>query len=80
MTTFQQAAGTTLYFCFDRLEAQFASKVVMQDMAKPRVIGLLRLKRLARWLKSNPRATYKFEWQTLPGSLDGDSDADQDSL
>ena len=73
---FMAGAGLSLYFVLDRPESQFATKTVMQDMAKPTELGWARLKRLVRYFKGKRRLTYKFRWQNLPKYLDLDADSD----
>ena len=60
----------------DRADIQNAVKEICKTMASPTVGCRRKLKRLARYLITNPRVVSKFEYQNRAESLDGYSDSD----
>lgn len=64
------AAGICQYLSADRKDIQFSAKEVMRHISKPCLLGLLKLKRLARFLKGHKTLVYVYKFQDKPESVD----------
>ena len=70
-------AATLNYLSLDRSDIQYAAKEVCRTMSQPRQSGWKKIKRLARYLKDNPRMVWKFGGDRLVSKyLDVYSDSD----
>ena len=63
-TTFRKIAARANYLAADRLDLMHAVKELCRQMAKPTMKGWKQLKRLARYLISNPRTIIEYPWQS----------------
>ena len=63
--TCRSLAATALYISADRMDIQFAVKVLLISMSEPPVIDWLRLERVARYLASTPRLQILFNYQPM---------------
>ena len=66
----QAAAGLEQYIALDRPDIAFSVKTALQQMSKPTKLMKLRIIKVARYLKSNPRLVWKFQYQQQPKSID----------
>ena len=66
--TFRQAAGTGLYMSIDRPSLQFAMSVV-SGMSEPKVVHLLNVVRVARYVLQHPGEAWRFGYQADPKTL-----------
>ncbi len=57
---FQRGAGILVYLAQDRKDIQVATSMILKDMARPRVIGLLRLRKVGKYLKTHYRYALAF--------------------
>ena len=72
---FRALAARANYLALDRPDIGFASKECCRHMAKPRKLDYENLRRLARYLRSNPRMTYQYPWRES-GEITAYVDAD----
>ena len=72
----QAAAGLEQYIALDRPDIAYSVKTALQQMSKPTKLMKLRVIKVARYLKSNPRLVWKFQYQQQPKSIDVYVDAD----
>ena len=72
----QAAAGLEQYIALDRPDIAYSVKTALQQMSKPTKLMKLRVTKGARYLKSNPRLVWKFQYQQQPKSIDVYVDAD----
>ena len=72
----QGAAGLEQYIVLDRPDIAYSVKTALQQMSKPTKLMKLRVIKVARYLKSNPRLVWKFQYQQQPKSIDVYVDAD----
>ena len=72
----QAAAGLDQHIAFDRPDIAYSVKTAMQQMSKPTKLMQLRVVRVGRYLKNNPRLVWKFPYQQQPKSIDVFVDAD----
>ena len=72
----QAAAGLEQYIALDRPDIAYSVKTALQQMSKPTKLMKLRVIKVARYLKSNPRLVWKFQYQQQPKSIDVFVDAD----
>ena len=66
---FRHLTGMALYASLDRPTIQFAVSEIARGMSQPKVIDELKLRKLAKYLKKNPREIWLYEYQTCPGEL-----------
>ena len=64
------AAGICQYLSADRKDIQFSAKEVMRHISKPCLLGLLKVKRLARFLKGHKTLVYVYKFQDKPEGVD----------
>ena len=64
------------YLAQDRSDIQFAIKELSRSMANPTTGDMIRLKRLARYLKGSPRLVMNYPWQPKQTTMTTYSDAD----
>ena len=72
----QAAAGLEQYIALDRPDIAYSVKTALQQMSKPTKLMKLRIIKVARYLKSNPRLVWRFQCQQQPKSIDVFVDAD----
>ena len=72
----QAAAGLEQYIALDRPDIAYSLKTALQQMSKPTKLMQLRVVRVGRYLKNNPRLVWKFPYQQQPKSIDVFVDAD----
>ena len=72
----QAAAGLEQYIALDRPDIAYSVKTALQQMSKPTKLMKLRVIKVARYLKSNLRLVWKFQYQQQPKSTDVYVDAD----
>ena len=72
----QRAAGLEQCIALDRPDIALSVKTALQQMSKPTKLMKLRVVKVARYLKSNPRLIWKFPYQQQPKSVDVYVDAD----
>ena len=75
-TEFRSACMRAAYLSLDRPEILYAVKDMSRRFAAPTAGDLVKLQRLARYLKRFPRLVQKFVWQTVPRYLDIECDSD----
>ena len=73
-TEFRGIAARANYLAQDRPDLQFSVKEICRTMSNPSVYDRRKVKRLARYLKGNPRLIYFYNWQEA--TLNGYSDSD----
>ena len=77
-THFRGLAATANFLAQDRPDIQYAAKEICRDMARPKMSGWRKLKRLTRYLKKYPRVIWRFkeedEHETLTMTAMSDSD------
>ena len=56
----QAAAGLKQYIALDRPDIAYSVKTPLQQMSKPTKLMQLRVVRVGRYLKNNPRLVWKF--------------------
>ena len=64
------------YLAQDRMDIQYATKEVCRGMCSPTKGDLKKLRRLGRYLKSEPRVVIRYDWQLEQSSISGFSDSD----
>ena len=69
VTFFRRLAATANYLSADRLDIQYAVKEVCRRMPHPTLGAMRRLKKIARYLRSNPRMILKFPSQTFQDTI-----------
>ena len=72
----QAAAGLEQYNSLDRPDIAYSVKTALKQMSKPTKLMQLRVVRVGRYLKNNPRLVWKFPYQQQPNSIDLFVDAD----
>ena len=72
----QAAAGLEQYIALDRPDIACSVKTALQQMSKPTKLMQLRVVRVGRYLKNNPRLVWKFPYQQQSKSIDVFVDAD----
>ena len=72
----QAAAGVEQYIALGRPDIAYSVKTALQQMSKPTKLMQLRVVRVGRYLKNNPRLVWKFPYQQQPKSIDVFVDAD----
>ena len=72
----QAAAGLEQYIALDRPDIAYSVKTTLQQMSKPTKLMKLRIIKVARYLKRNPRLVWRFQYQQQPKSIDVFVDAD----
>ena len=72
----QAVAGLEQYIALDRPDIAYSVKTALQQMSKPTKLMQLRVVRVGRYLKNNPRLEWKFPYQQQPKSIDVFVDAD----
>ena len=60
MKGYRAVAARGNYLSLDRMDLQFAAKEACRQMARPRVSGQVRMKRLARYLHTYPKLVWRF--------------------
>ena len=74
-TAFRAMAARANYLAQDRPDIAYACKEVCRDMAKPTEASQDKLKKVARYLRDNPRMVYHYPWQgSEPIKIHVDSD------
>ena len=68
-TKFRSMAARVNYLSLDRPDLQFAAKRVCQGMANPTMAGMMKLKRVARYLASAAEGTLEFGAERGPYGL-----------
>ena len=72
----QAGAELEQYTALDRPDIAYSVKTALQQMSKPTKLRQLRVVRVGRYLKNNPRLVWKFLYQQQPKSIDVFVDAD----
>ena len=72
----QAAARLEQYIALDRPDTAYSVKTALQEVSKPTKIMQLRVVRVARSMKNNPRLVWKFPYQQQPKSINVFVDAD----
>ena len=72
----QAAAGLEQHIALDRPDIAYSVKTALQQMSKPTKLMKLRIIKVSRYLKSNPRLVWRFQHQQQPKSIDVFVDAD----
>jgi hypothetical protein len=72
----QSAAGLEQYIALDRPDIGYAVKTALQGMANPNKLMMLRVVRIARYLKANPRLIWHYRYQSVPKTCDTYGDTD----
>ena len=72
----QAAAGLEEYIALDRPDIAYSLKTELKQMSKHTTLMQLRVVRVGRYLKNNPRLVWKFPYQQQPKSIDVFVDAD----
>ena len=72
----QAAAGLEQYIALDRPDHCLQRQDMQQTNVVPTKLMKLRVIKVARYLKSNPRLVWKFQYQQQPKSIDVFVDAD----
>ena len=73
---FRRVAARANYLASDRPDVMFSVKEICRQMAKPTIKGWKQLKRLARYLITNPRTVLEYPWQSRESEMEGFSDSD----
>ena len=73
---FRSVCMRACYLSFDRYDIQYAVKEAAREMHLPTQRGEQRLKRLARYLITQPRVIIRYERQNLPTKVTGYTDSD----
>ena len=60
VTTYRSLTMSGAYFAQDRYDIQHCTKELATDMKTPTNEGMVRLKRLARYLKATPRVVQRY--------------------
>ena len=72
---YQSVSARCNFLAIDRMDIQFASKECARKMSAPTEGDWIRLKRLGRYLKGRSRYIIHYEFQDMPESILGMSDA-----
>ena len=72
----QAAAGLEPFFALGRSDIAYSAKTALQQMSKPAKLMQLRVVRVGRYLKNNPRLVWMFPYQQQPKSIDVFVDVD----
>ena len=64
------AAGRKQYIALDRPDIEYSAKTALQQMSKPTKLMQLRVVKVARYLKNNPRLIWKVPHQQQPRNID----------
>ena len=75
-TLYRACAARCNFLSLDRPDIQFAAKEVSRGMAKPTPADFIKLKRLARYIKQNPRAVFKYRFQDKFDNINVYTDTD----
>ena len=75
-TAYRGIVARANYLSPDRPDIAYAVKELARGMSKPTSGDWCRLKRLARYLKGQPRVVHKFNWQRATDKLSVFTDAD----
>ena len=75
-TTYRSITARFNFLAQDRTDTQHASKEVSRCMSAHRIKDQDALKRVGRYLKFRPRATYLYRWQKTPSDFVAYSDTD----
>jgi hypothetical protein len=62
-TRYRALAARANYLSQDRPDISFACKEICREMSKPTQAGMDKIRRLARYLKGQPRIVYRYTWQ-----------------
>jgi hypothetical protein len=73
---YRSGAAKMNYASFDNPKIAYAAKEVSRSMANPMKGDEIKLKRVLRYLRSNPTCESEFKWQEMPDTIDGLSDSD----
>ena len=74
-TLYRRLVARANYIACDRAESHYAIKELCREMSSPSEASWTALKRLARYLKSRPRAVLHFDWQPCVTVVDVYTDA-----
>lgn len=75
-TTFRSCSGIGVYLPMDRWGIQYALSQILKDLKTPTAGGMLRLRKLVKYLVAHPDIPLYFVYQELPSELIGHSDSD----
>ena len=75
-TKYRAVAATANFLAADRPDVAYATKELARRMSEPRQGDWARAQRLARYLRGKPRLVTKFDYQGVPGEIQGFSDTD----
>ena len=73
---YRRTAAKLNYVSLDHPQIAFAAKEASRTMANPKKGDERKIKRLLRYLRGHPVATYQYKWQNLPENMTGFSDSD----
>ena len=73
---FRALAARANYLALDRPDIQYATEEVCRGMAEPTKGHLKKLRRLARYLLTNPRTVMRYDWQLTEDIIQGFTDSD----
>ena len=73
---YRELVARANYLAQDRIDIQYATKEVCRGMCNPTKGDLKKLRRLGRYLKTNPRAVIQYAWQMNQIGLSSYSDSD----
>ena len=76
ITKYRRTAARLNYLSLDDPRIAYASKEISRWMSCPTEAGVLRVKRVIRYLREQPLCKWAFPWQNTPGELVGYSDSD----
>ena len=75
VSLYRVVAARANYLALGRVDIQYATKGCCRGMARPQVLHMSMLKRLARYLVGRPRAVWQYDWQAAEDiSVFSDSD------
>ena len=64
--THRRGAARIVYLSQDRIDLAFAAKALAMKMARPVKGDEAALNRCTKYLRSRPRGSYSYEWQSPP--------------
>lgn len=59
---YRGGAGVGQYMAEHRVDSTYATKELMRDASQPTDVSMMKLKRLARYVKGRPEAVQDFPW------------------
>ena len=75
-TRYRAAVARLNYMCAERPDLQFSVKELARSMSSPCNIDVVKLRRLAKYLRGRPRWHIVYEWQVLTSELYVYTDSD----